>query len=90
MLQEDSSLVNVQDFTSGYTVLHWAAKHGKVELVKHLAGNFEINVNIRSHGGYTPLHLACQFGHGEVFDTLVKVYEADPDLRDNAGKKPMQ
>ena len=32
-------------------------------MVKLLAGNYLVPVNVKSHGGYTPLHLACQFGH---------------------------
>ena len=32
-------------------------------MVKELAGNYRVDVNLKSHGGYTPLHLACQFGH---------------------------
>jgi len=61
-----------------------------LDLVKLLAGNYSVNVNVRSYGGYTPLHLACQFGHQEVFDILVKAYAADANMRDNSGKKPRQ
>lgn len=28
LFREDPSLLNRQDFISGYTVLHWIAKHG--------------------------------------------------------------
>ena len=59
-------------------------------MVKLLAGNYKVNVNVKSHGGYTPLHLACQFGHQDVFDLFVRVYGADPLLRDNHGKTPRQ
>ena len=83
-------LAKSKDFITGYTALHWAAKHGNLDLVKLLAGNYQVDVNVKSHGGYTPLHLACQFGHQEVFDILVKAYGADPNTRDNAGKKPRQ
>lgn len=61
-----------------------------MNLVKLLAGNYNIDVNSKSHGGYTPLHLACQFGRQEVFDLLVKAYGADPRIRDNHGKTPRQ
>ena len=36
---------------------------GNLDMVKLLAGNYSVPVNVKSHGGYTPLHLACQFGH---------------------------
>lgn len=90
MLLEDPRLAKHKDFISGYTALHWAAKHGNLDMVKLLAGNYSVPVNVKSHGGYTPLHMACQFGHQEVFSLMVKVYKADPHIRDNAGKKPRQ
>ena len=63
LLREDPRLAKARDFISGFTALHWAAKHGNSDMVKLLAGNCGADVNARSHGGYTPLHLACQFGH---------------------------
>merc|ERR1712051_348724 len=90
MLRDDPRLSKAKDFTTGYTALHWAAKQGNLDLVKLLAGNYQVNVNVRSFGGYTPLHLACQFGHQEVFDLMVKAYSADANMRDNSGKKPRQ
>jgi len=90
LLREDPRLAKARDFISGFTALHWAAKHGNSDMVKLLAGNCGADVNARSHGGYTPLHLACQFGHQDVFDLLVKAYGADPRIRDNAGKTPRQ
>ena len=90
MLREDPRLAKHKDFTSGFTALHWAAKHGNLDMVKLLAGSYKVPVNAKSNGGYTPLHLACQFGHQDVFDLLVKAYGADPVVRDNAGKTPRQ
>jgi len=90
MLNEDPKLVRHKDFTSGFTALHWACKHGNLDLVKLLAGTYQANVNVKSHGGYTPLHIAAQCNHQEVFDLLVQAYRADANARDYAGKKPRQ
>lgn len=90
LLREDPRLAKHRDFTSGFTALHWAAKHGDLDMVKLLAGNYKVNPNAKSNGGYTPLHLACQFGHQEVFDILIKSFEGDPKIRDNSGKTPRQ
>ena len=68
MLRDDAKLAKHRDFITGYTALHWAAKHGSMDLVKLLAGNYGVPVNVKSHGGYTPLHMACQHGHQEVFE----------------------
>ena len=73
MLMENPKLSRHKDFTSGYTGLHWAAKHGHLDMVKLLAGTYQANVNAKSHGGYTPLHIAAQHNHQEVFDLLVQV-----------------
>lgn len=90
MLRDDPKLAKHKDFVSGFTALHWACKHGNMDLVKLLAGNYGVPVNIKSHGGYTPLHMACQHGHQDVFEILVKAYGADPNVRDNSGKKARQ
>ena len=73
MLMENPKLSRHRDFTSGYTGLHWACKHGNLDMVKLLAGTYQASVNVKSHGGYTPLHIAAQHNHQEVFDLLVQV-----------------
>ena len=73
MLMENPKLARHRDFTTGYTGLHWAAKHGHADMVKLLAGTYQASVNAKSHGGYTPLHIAAQHNHQEVFDLLVQV-----------------
>ena len=73
MLMDDPKLCRHKDFTSGYSALHWACKHGNLDMVKLLAGTYQANVNAKSHGGYTPLHIAAMHNHQEVFDLLVQV-----------------
>ena len=73
MLMENPKLSRHRDFTSGYTGLHWACKHGNLDMVKLLAGTYQASVDVKSHGGYTPLHIAAQYNHQEVFDLLVQV-----------------
>jgi len=90
MLMDDPKLSRHKDFTSGYSALHWACKHGNLDMVKLLAGTYQANVNAKSHGGYTPLHIAAMHNHQEVFDLLVQAYRADANIRDYAGKKPRQ
>ncbi|XP_050521383.1 ankyrin repeat domain-containing protein SOWAHB isoform X2 [Daktulosphaira vitifoliae] len=70
------------------TALHWAAKHGHMDLVKMLAGTYGANVNDKT--GHTPCHIAMQFGHEEVYKILVESYGADPNVRDWSGRKPRQ
>ncbi|KAK5847718.1 hypothetical protein PBY51_016825 [Eleginops maclovinus] len=95
LLSTEPSLVLKKDFVSGFTCLHWAAKHGKPELIA-LIINFAkqhhvpISVDVRSNTGYTPLHIAAIHNHMEVVKLLVGAYSADVEIRDYSGKKACQ
>ncbi|XP_032452023.1 ankyrin repeat domain-containing protein SOWAHA isoform X6 [Nasonia vitripennis] len=90
---EEPRLARTKDPSSGYTALHWGAKHGDENIVKLIAGTCKDwikSVNETSNGGYTPLHIALQFDHENIFNLLVQVYGANQDIRDYSGKKPRQ
>uniref|UniRef100_A0A667XBJ8 Sosondowah ankyrin repeat domain family Cb n=1 Tax=Myripristis murdjan TaxID=586833 RepID=A0A667XBJ8_9TELE len=95
LLTTEPYLLLKKDFVTGFTCLHWAAKHGKSELLA-LIINFAkqqavpIDVNVRSNTGYTPLHLAAMHNHMEVVKLLVGAYDADVEIRDYSGKKACQ
>eukprot|EP00062_Callorhinchus_milii_P018651 gi/632972401/ref/XP_007902640.1/ PREDICTED: ankyrin repeat domain-containing protein SOWAHC [Callorhinchus milii] len=95
LLAADPSLITRKDFVTGFTCIHWAAKHGKPELLAMLVNyagkhDIRININMRSSGGYTPLHLAAMHGHTEVVKLLSGAYDANADIRDYSGKKAWQ
>ena len=51
MLRENPKLsghINCPDFSSGYTGLHWACKHGNLDMVK-LVATYQASVNVRSN-----------------------------------------
>ena len=73
MLMESPKLTNHRSVTTGYTGLHWACKHGNLDMVKLLAGTYQASINLKTRGGYTPLHIAAIHHHQEVFDLLVQV-----------------
>ncbi|XP_034029303.1 ankyrin repeat domain-containing protein SOWAHB isoform X2 [Thalassophryne amazonica] len=83
LLRQDPTLANKKDFTSGFTALHWAAKHGNVDMAT-LVANAGTDVNIKSHG-YTPLHIAALHGHLHILDLLTGTYGAKENLRDYSG-----
>ncbi|XP_041769515.1 ankyrin repeat domain-containing protein SOWAHC isoform X1 [Anopheles merus] len=87
---EHPNLVKLQDISTGYTALHWAAKHGNEDVVKLVAGKLKADVNARTNGGYTALHIATQFGRNDIFELLCNVYKADRDLLDWSGKKALE
>ncbi|XP_017274762.1 ankyrin repeat domain-containing protein SOWAHB [Kryptolebias marmoratus] len=87
LLTDDPSLANKKDFTSGFTALHWAAKHGNEDMAT-LVANAGADVNSKSVSGYTPLHIAALHGHQHILDLLIGTYGAKENLRDYSGHFP--
>uniref|UniRef100_A0A6J0URX4 Ankyrin repeat domain-containing protein SOWAHB n=1 Tax=Pogona vitticeps TaxID=103695 RepID=A0A6J0URX4_9SAUR len=95
LLLEDPHLATRKDFISGYTVLHWLAKHGNAQvLLDFVTGarkaGVALDMNVRSGCGYTPLHLAAMHGHQVVMKLLVEKFRCHVQIRDSSGKKPWQ
>ncbi|ELW64929.1 Ankyrin repeat domain-containing protein 57 [Tupaia chinensis] len=90
----EPGLLAKRDFITGFTCLHWAAKHHRQELLAMLVSfankhQLPVNINARSSAGYTALHLAAMHGHVEV-KFLVGTYDANVDIWDYSGKKGSQ
>ncbi|XP_067859380.1 ankyrin repeat domain-containing protein SOWAHB-like [Heptranchias perlo] len=95
LFHKNPNIVMKRDFISGYTVLHWIAKHGNHHALSQFIGHarkrkVELNVDIKSTCGYTPLHIAAIHGQLKIIQYLVKKYRANVNLRDHSGKKPWQ
>ncbi|XP_048393504.1 ankyrin repeat domain-containing protein SOWAHB-like [Stegostoma tigrinum] len=92
---KDPNFAMKRDFISGYTVLHWIAKHGNHHALTYFISTaskkkIKLNVNIKSTCGYTPLHIAVIHEQLKIIQYLVKKYQANVNLRDHSGKKPWQ
>ncbi|XP_067413145.1 LOW QUALITY PROTEIN: ankyrin repeat domain-containing protein SOWAHB [Emydura macquarii macquarii] len=92
---EDPQLALQRDFISGYTALHWIAKHGAKQVLQDFISGAEkagihLDVNVKSSCGYTPLHLAAIHGHQRIMMLLVQKLKSKVHLRDSSGKKPWQ
>ncbi|MBZ3888023.1 Ankyrin repeat domain-containing protein SOWAHB [Sciurus carolinensis] len=92
---EDPQLALRKDFLTGYTALHWIAKHGNLRALQNLVSGAQkagivLDVNVRSSCGYTPLHLAAIHGHQGVIKLLVQKLSSRVNVRDSSGKKPWQ
>ncbi|XP_032052298.1 ankyrin repeat domain-containing protein SOWAHD [Aythya fuligula] len=96
LLDLEPSLLTRKDFVTGFTALHWLAKHGHhesfIEVVAHAQKKgYPVNVNIpAASGGLTPLHLAALQGHELLIKLLVGAYGADTSCRDHSGRKAWQ
>ncbi|XP_006633076.2 ankyrin repeat domain-containing protein SOWAHD [Lepisosteus oculatus] len=94
-LSEDPSLLTRKDFVSGFTVMHWLAKHGKDEtLIKVMryaeSRGLPVNIDVRASGGLTPLHVAAMHGRHMVVKILVGAYSASVDAMDHGGRRAWQ
>ncbi|XP_038658986.1 ankyrin repeat domain-containing protein SOWAHC isoform X2 [Scyliorhinus canicula] len=83
LLRQDPSLAAKKDFTSGFTALHWAAKHGKENMARMLI-NAGVDINLRA--GYTPLHIAALHSRVDIMDLLIHNYGAKTNVRDYSGR----
>uniref|UniRef100_A0A8C3X3M6 Sosondowah ankyrin repeat domain family member B n=1 Tax=Catagonus wagneri TaxID=51154 RepID=A0A8C3X3M6_9CETA len=92
---QDPQLALHKDFLTGYTALHWIAKHGDLGALQDLVSGAQkagiaLDVNVKSTCGYTPLHLAAIHGHQGVIRLLVQRLASRVNVRDSSGKKPWQ
>lgn len=67
----------------GLTPLMWAAKEGKLEIVRHLLDK-EININTRNDSGYSALFYAVEEGKLNVVQLLID-HNADTSITDKDG-----
>ncbi|NWT05197.1 SWAHB protein, partial [Mionectes macconnelli] len=92
---EEPELALLRDFMSGFTVLHWLAKHGDGPGLQELAAaarqaGLALDVDARSGCGYTPLHLAAIHGHQFVIKVLVLQLGCQVQVRDCSGRRPWE
>ncbi|XP_074087650.1 ankyrin repeat domain-containing protein SOWAHB [Macrotis lagotis] len=95
LFREDPQLALHKDFLTGYTALHWIAKHGALQALQELVKGAQkagivLDMNVKSSCGYTPLHLAAIHGHQGVIKLLVQRLQSRVNVRDSSGKKPWQ
>ncbi|XP_074133344.1 ankyrin repeat domain-containing protein SOWAHD [Sminthopsis crassicaudata] len=92
LLEAEPGLLNRVDPLTGYSALHWLAKHGSHEGLIRLHDfarrhGLALDVSAPGSGGLTPLHLAAQQGHELVIKVLVGALGADSSRRDHSGHR---
>ncbi|XP_020314003.2 ankyrin repeat domain-containing protein SOWAHB [Oncorhynchus kisutch] len=95
LFRDEPSLLTKRDFITGYTILHWIAKHGDHRVLNTLwygvnKAGFKLDVDVKTTCGYTPLHLATIHGNDKMIRLLVHKFSANVALRDTSGKKAWQ
>lgn len=89
LVKDGRADVNLADFTSGRSVLSWAASEGRVDIVKYLLRVTGINKNHQSSYGSTPLSEAAGNGHLEVVKAMLEDEEVFRDAIDFSGRRPV-
>lgn len=82
LLRSDASLASKQD-EHGYSLMHAATSYGHVDLLRSLANEFDVDVNIRDEDGETALFVVETV---EIAQLLVEGLGADVDVTNNDGQ----
>lgn len=89
--KKGSACLNDQD-RNGYTCLHYAARHSRVDICKYIilqANRGDVDVNLKTKScGSTPLHRACYVGCARIVELLMSS-GARGDEQDCDGKTPL-
>ena len=72
----------------GITPLHMAAQEGKLDIIRYLTREKELDPDQSDDDDMTPLHLAACYGHTEVVRYLIE-RGADVNQVDNEGETPL-
>ena len=70
------------------TPLQLACEEGKVDVVKYLIEDAEVETASRDCEGATPLHCAVRSERLPLVKLLVEEYKCDPGVRDDKGETP--
>lgn len=74
--------------SDGATPLHFAARHGCVDMSTLLLSNIISSVNCPDNGGMTPFHLACASGRLELCELFLE-HKANIRARTLEEKSPL-
>lgn len=69
LIERSCSLVAADSF--GFTPLHYASLHGRIETVKLLLEQPTVQIDALADNGITPLYLAAHAGHVAIVNLLI-------------------
>ena len=73
---------------NGLTPLHYACQGGRLDIVKYLIEEKNIDSSCQAKDGILPLHIASINGHLPVVKLLVEDYHCNPGVKDKNGMTP--
>ena len=81
--------MNIKD-DDGYTPLHTACHHGKLDIVKFLMSTEGINSMSTDKNGNTPLHIACSKHEVDIVIYLLSTGHTNPMAKNSQLRTPVQ
>ena len=85
ILEDGTVNINELDDSKG-TVLHYAVKAGRTDIVRELTMVKGLDVNIQDTDGGTALHIAAGSGHTDIVLVLLQVEGLDVNIQDREGR----
>ncbi|XP_066278889.1 ankyrin repeat domain-containing protein 16-like isoform X3 [Branchiostoma lanceolatum] len=82
-------LLDTRHRKSGDSVLHYAARHGQVAVLRYVCEDCGLSPETGNVDGKRPLHEAAQAGHTECVRYLVGRCNYAPDTPDSCGSTPL-
>ena len=74
---------------NGYTLLHYACKGGRIELIDKLMKEYGSDLKDRDYDGNTPLHIAASAGHVKTVIHLINKHNVYTDITNNSKNTPL-
>ena len=83
------AVVSFQDQT-GRTLVHSAAEHGDVNMLRVLVNDLGARRDVQCDYGIAPIHVAAMMGHYEVACVFVRELGVSVDCKDGSGRTALQ
>lgn len=76
--------IDVNELVDGQGILHFACRHGRLELLKVIMERPGVNVNLKTREGLAGLHIACHEDNVDVVDALLQSSHTDVNICDGS------
>ncbi|PSN36090.1 hypothetical protein C0J52_20529 [Blattella germanica] len=90
ILLDRGAMLNYIDPVTQETAIHWAAKYGHLEILKHIASNDDfLEIKDGTASQNTPIHTATNYGKIDVIKWLVTVKRVSVNSFNKSGYTPL-
>jgi ankyrin repeat protein len=87
MAQDDPRVLQEREH-DGWTIAHWAARRGYMNLMNFICERSPALLNAKALNGATPAHFAASYGHDSILDLMAEREPASLMHQDKEGNSP--